>query len=83
MQALEELQRANVLYYSLITFCLEWNLDGLKLEAELSDSVIDAVVAKIQSAPEKLQKALVVAAYTRSSVNIETLGILIWQMAAS
>jgi predicted ATPase len=83
MQALEELQRANVLYYSLITFRWEWNLDGLKLETGLSDNVIDAVVAKIQSAPEKLQKALVVAAYTRSSVNIETLGILIWQMAAS
>jgi hypothetical protein len=57
MQALEELQRANVLYYSLITFRLEWNLDGLKLEAELSDSVIDAVVGKDPECTGKAPKS--------------------------
>jgi hypothetical protein len=72
MQTLEELQRRNVLFYSRITFRWDWNLDGIEFEAPLSDNVVEAVASKIQSLPEKLQRALVIASYTRSSLNIET-----------
>lgn len=76
MQALEELQRKNILYFSLITFRWEWNLEGVDMEAGLSDDVGTAVASKIQSAPEKLQRALTIAAYTRSTVDRETLQML-------
>jgi histidine kinase len=76
MQALEELQRNNILYFSLITFRWEWNLKGVDMEAGLSDDVVIAVASKIQSAPEKLQRVLTIAAYTRSIVDRETLQML-------
>ena len=78
MQALEELERKKVLFYSVLTFQWEWNLDGIEKTDEdggggISDNVVDAVAAKIQTAPPKLQKALVVAAYTRSTIDSRTL----------
>ena len=79
MQALEELERKKVLYYSVLTFQWEWNLEGIERTDEdggggiMSDNVVDAVAAKIQTAPPKLQKALVVAAYTRSTIDSRTL----------
>jgi predicted ATPase len=76
MQSLEELHRANVLYYSVITFQWEWNLEGVELKAGLSDNLDVAVAAKIKSAPEKLQKALVIASYTRSTIDIQSLKTL-------
>lgn len=76
MQALEELQRKNILYFSLITFRWEWNLEGVDMEAGLSNDVVTAVASKIQSAPEKLQRALTIAAYTRFTVDREMLQIL-------
>ena len=73
MQALEELERKNVLYYSLISFQWEWNLKGVEIEAGLSDNVLEVVATKIQIAPAKLQRALIIAAYTRSTIDRETL----------
>jgi predicted ATPase len=73
IQTLEELQRRNVLFYSMISFRWEWNLAGVEFENALSSTVVEAVASKIQSLPEKLQRALVIASYTRSSIDIETL----------
>lgn len=77
MQTLEELQRRNVLFYSMITFRWDWNLDGIEFEAPLSDNVLEAVASKIQRLPLKLQRALVIASYTRSSLDIQTLLLLL------
>ena len=79
-QALEELFRKNVLFYSVISFRWEWNLKGVDMEAGLSDNVIEAVAAKIQSVPEPLQQALTIAAYTRASIERGTLQILLETM---
>ena len=76
MQVLEELQRNKVLYFSRISFQWEWNLSGVDMCAGMSDNVVDAVVSKIQKAPEKLQKALTITAYTRSSLDVPTLQLL-------
>ncbi|KAL3917830.1 MAG: hypothetical protein SGILL_004527 [Bacillariaceae sp.] len=73
MQTLEELQRRNVLYYSMITFQWEWNLTGVEFDNVLSNNVIEAVSSKIQSMPAKLQRALVIASYTRSTIDVDTL----------
>ena len=73
IQTLEELQRRNVLFYSMISFRWEWNLEGVEFENALSSTVVEAVASKIQSLPDKLQRALVIAAYTRSSIDLETL----------
>jgi predicted ATPase len=77
MQTLEELHRRNVLFFSMITFRWDWNLDGIEFEAPLSDNVVEAVASKIQSLPQKLQRALVIASYTRSSLDIQTLLLLL------
>jgi predicted ATPase len=73
MQVLEELQRKSLLSFSRVTFQWEWYLDDIQIDDLLSEDVIQAVTAKIRSAPKKLQKALVIAAYTRSTFDIDTL----------
>jgi histidine kinase len=73
IQTLEELHRRNVLYFSMISFHWEWNLKGLEFDNSLSSNVVEAVASKIQSMPERLQRALVIAAYTRSNIDVNTL----------
>jgi predicted ATPase len=60
----------------MISFRWEWNLEGVEFENALSNTVVEAVASKIQTLPEKLQRALVIAAYTRSSIELETLRAL-------
>jgi predicted ATPase len=79
-QTLQELHRNNVLYYCTIFFRWQWTIEGVELESKLPDNMLEVVVSKIQSAPEKLQTALVVAAYTRSSVDVDTLQTLIMRI---
>jgi predicted ATPase len=85
VQALEELQRKGILYFSRQT--REWEckfMDGnggaahhgegiQSLEDLLSDNVLAAITSKIASTPALLQQALILAAYTRSTVDIDTL----------
>ena len=73
MQLIEELHRRNILYYSVISFQWEWNLKDIEFESTLSENVIAAVGSKIQTLPQKLQRALVIASYTRSSIDVLTL----------
>ena len=73
MQALEELERRNILYFSMITFKWEWNIDGLKFDNDLSDDVSEYISSKIQSLPKRLKRALVIVSYTRASVDVDTL----------
>jgi len=77
MQALEELQRRNILYCSMITFQWDWNIDGVEFENALSDDVSEYVSSKIEGLPRKLKRALVIASYTKASFDVDTLKSLI------
>ena len=77
MQALEELQRRNILYFSMVMFKWEWNLDGVEFQiADLSDDVGEYVSSKIQSLPKRLKRALVIASHTKSTFDVRTLQLL-------
>eukprot|EP00536_Pseudo-nitzschia_multiseries_P018041 jgi/Psemu1/227578/e_gw1.2082.10.1 len=76
MQALEELQRRNILYFSMIMFRWEWNLDGVEFQDALSDDVAEYVSSKIQSLPSKLRRALVIASHTKETFDVRTLQAL-------
>jgi predicted ATPase len=65
-----------MLCYSLVTFKWEWELNRIELEAGMSDNVAEAIAAKLHSLPEKLQRALTIAAFTRSTFDIDTLHVL-------
>jgi len=73
MQALEELQRRNILYFSMISFQWEWNIDGVEFENALPDDVSEYVSSKIEGLPRKLKRALVIASYTKASFDVDTL----------
>lgn len=75
-QILDELYRKGFLELSPTTGKWEWHLDDGDLDAILSDDVFQAVTAKLQSASEKLQKALTIAAYTRSTIDLDVLQTL-------
>ncbi len=76
MQMMEELQRRNFLFYSIISFQWEWKLGGVNLNAILSENLEDAMAEKIQHAPSKLQRVLVLASYTRSTFHVKTIHVL-------
>eukprot|EP00535_Pseudo-nitzschia_heimii_P002823 CAMPEP_0197185754 /NCGR_PEP_ID=MMETSP1423-20130617/12625_1 /TAXON_ID=476441 /ORGANISM="Pseudo-nitzschia heimii, Strain UNC1101" /LENGTH=1162 /DNA_ID=CAMNT_0042636903 /DNA_START=94 /DNA_END=3579 /DNA_ORIENTATION=- len=79
MQALEELKRRNVLYFSMVLFRWEWNLDGVEFQnalSDLSDDVGEYVSSKIQSLPRKLRRALVIASHTKATFDVGTLQAL-------
>lgn len=72
-QVLDELHRKGFLEISQTTFRWEWHLDNCDLDNILSDDVLQAVTAKLQSSSERLQRALLIAAYTRSTIDFDTL----------
>jgi predicted ATPase len=76
VQILEELQRKRILSFSRLTFQWEWELKGAELENVLSDDVIQVVTGKISDAHPDLQRILVLAAYTRMGVDVDTLAHL-------
>lgn len=77
MTFLEEMHRKNILYLSVISFQWEWKLEAAsELEAELSSDMLEVIVRKIKELPELLQRALVIASYTRSMVALQTLEAL-------
>lgn len=76
MQALEELQRRNILYFSMVLFRWEWNIDGVEFQdalSDLSDDVGEYVSSKIQSLPKRLKRALVIASHTKANFDVGTL----------
>jgi predicted ATPase len=74
---LEEMHRKNILYFSVISFQWEWKLEAAgELEAELSTGILEVIVRKIREVPEPIQRALVLAAYTRSILAKDTLRAL-------
>jgi predicted ATPase len=73
MQVLEDLQRKGTLLFSRMTFQWECNLQHVNLDDLLSDDLIATITSKINRAPELLQRALILAAYTRSTVDLSTL----------
>ncbi|KAL7567811.1 hypothetical protein ACA910_000562 [Epithemia clementina (nom. ined.)] len=77
-QALEELVRKNALYYDVMTFQWQFgDVTRVELEKYLSEDVLQMVQSKMQALPEELQKALVVAAYTKNSIDLELLAALL------
>ena len=78
VQLLEELHRKKVLLFSRLASQWEWNLeDANNLDGLVSDDVIAAVTSKIIGTSDLLQKALVLMAYSRSTVDIETIRLLL------
>jgi len=75
MQVLEELQRKKRLTFSRLTFQWEWDLDDKSLENLLSESVVEVVIGKISSTHPDLQRILVLAAHTRSGIDVDTLSL--------
>jgi predicted ATPase len=73
MQALEELVRRNGLYYDVMFFRWQWNLAKIQTENQLSAGVVAMVVSKMQSLPNSVRKILMVASYTKASVDLGTL----------
>jgi len=76
MQVLEELKRKKLLTFSRRTSQWEWDLDDKALEKLLSENVVEAVMGKISSTHPDLQRVLILAAYTRSAIDVDTLSQL-------
>eukprot|EP00522_Entomoneis_paludosa_P011119 CAMPEP_0172442020 /NCGR_PEP_ID=MMETSP1065-20121228/2497_1 /TAXON_ID=265537 /ORGANISM="Amphiprora paludosa, Strain CCMP125" /LENGTH=1273 /DNA_ID=CAMNT_0013191675 /DNA_START=24 /DNA_END=3845 /DNA_ORIENTATION=- len=73
-QALEELVRKNAIYYDVMCFAWQFgNVDRVDLEQFLSDDAVQMVQNKLQTMSIPLQKALVVAAYTKSPFELDLL----------
>ena len=77
MQSLEELLRKNALYYDVISFTWAWNLSKVELETALSDDVVEALKSKIRNLNGTVQKALTIAAFTRSTFDVNTITALL------
>lgn len=75
VQVLAELNQNGALIFSHITKIWEWDdLQGmLVVDTALSDNVLEAVETKIRRAPRRIQRALVVMAYARSTMDIGNL----------
>lgn len=74
IHTLDELHRKNIIHFSVVSFQWEWNVTAVeRLQAMLSDDVLMAVIGKIESFPQKLQRVLAIAAYTRSVFDKTTL----------
>jgi len=76
MQVLEELQRKKLLTFSRVTSQWQWDLDNETLEKLLSGNVVEAVTGKIANTHPGLQRVLILAAYTRSAIDVDTLSQL-------
>jgi len=76
MQVMDELQRKLVLTFSRVTFQWEWDLEDVDVENLLSDDVMQAVTEKIVNSHPDLPRVLILAAYTRSSIDAHTLEYL-------
>jgi len=76
IQVLEELQRKKRLSFSRLTFQWEWDLEGNSLDHLLSEDVVETVMGKISNAHPDLQRVLILAAYTRSGIDVDTLSQL-------
>jgi predicted ATPase len=74
-QCLENLRRKQVLCKRMTTctFRWTWNMERIDAVARISDNVVDMVTSKITSLPELLQKALVVAAYLKTTFGPDSL----------
>ena len=77
MQALEELARRNIIYFDIMTYDWNYNLN-LKKELKLfvENDVLNMIKNKIASLEGVHQRALVLAAYTRNVIDVETLRCL-------
>eukprot|EP00538_Stauroneis_constricta_P000430 CAMPEP_0119546322 /NCGR_PEP_ID=MMETSP1352-20130426/799_1 /TAXON_ID=265584 /ORGANISM="Stauroneis constricta, Strain CCMP1120" /LENGTH=948 /DNA_ID=CAMNT_0007591017 /DNA_START=42 /DNA_END=2884 /DNA_ORIENTATION=- len=81
VQALEELQRNDVLVYDDSKQCWRLTVDAAG-DLALSDNVLGSIVAKVRQLPEELQQMLTVASYIRSSFDIRVLKAVLENEAA-
>ncbi|CAJ1966152.1 unnamed protein product [Cylindrotheca closterium] len=78
IQALEELYRKEIIQFSVISFNWEWNVKAVeRLQALLSDDVLEALISKVETLPQRLQMILAIAAYTRYVFEIDMLEYII------
>ena len=76
MQALEELVRISFLYYDVMFFTWSYNqnLTHVEMNSLLSDDVVEMVKSKIRhTLPYYLQRTLSIFAFTRSTIDANTL----------
>ncbi|CAB9499312.1 protein kinase [Seminavis robusta] len=79
LQSLDEMQRKGILRY--VQMCQQWELDidalghyaSRQKEAPGQRGVVAVLKDKVESLPEQVQRALTVAAFVRSTFDIETL----------
>jgi len=76
MQILEELQRKKRLTFSRLTSQWEWDLLGDSFDHLLSEDVVETFMGKISNTHPDLQRVLILAAYTRSGIDVDTLSQL-------
>mmetsp|Transcript_26584 Transcript_26584/g.76786 ORF Transcript_26584/g.76786 Transcript_26584/m.76786 type:complete len:1162 (+) Transcript_26584:287-3772(+) len=77
-QALEELVRRNILYYDMICYEWQWNLDlSAEIEDFVSSDVVDMVKRKIGGLSEDCQRGLVLMAYSQKILKAVTLQALL------
>ena len=76
--ALEELVRRNVLYYDVICYEWQWNLDlfGNEIDDFVAADNQGLIVSKIRTIPEDCQRALILMAYSQKIVTAVTLHAL-------
>ncbi|CAJ1962076.1 unnamed protein product [Cylindrotheca closterium] len=75
---MEEMHRKNVLFFSVIAFCWEWNLEAAgELEAELPNDMLEVIAKRIKEMPMRMQRTMTIASYTRSVLSCATLFSLV------
>ena len=77
-EALDELVRKNALYFDVVTFQWQFgDVSRVDLGKFLSNDSVEMVQAKLETLPEHLQKALVLAAYTKSPFDMKHIALLL------
>ena len=77
-QALEELCRRNILYYDMICYEWQWNLDmSAEIDDFVSSDVVDMLKRKICGLSEDCHRALVLMSYSQKIIKAATLHALL------
>ena len=82
-QALEKLLREKAVYKSMTTLKWTWDEGKVMDLTKVSDNVLDLVMGKIATLPEKLQNILSIAAFLRSTFTFDVLIALLEYLKCS
>lgn len=73
VQSLQMLERTGILKYNNGTFRWEWDIARIESEMNMSDNVVDIVVANLERLSDELRNTLLIASFLRSSFEIHVL----------